>query len=93
MMESLIRYVEAETELKEAKKELYKELSNVLGLNDNNIKEMYIYNREKGSKLVRILSIHLRGTNKFTSEDIGKIEGLTITSNNRIELECGEIYL
>lgn len=92
-MESLERYVEAQTELREAENEFKNELSEILGIKYSNIKKSYIYNKENGSKMVRILVIELIGCNEFKSEDVAKIEGLTVSSCNYIEINCGEIHL
>lgn len=92
-MESLERYVEARTEFNEAEKEFKNELCDILGIKYSNIKESYIYNKENGSKVIRMLVIELRGCNEFKSEDVAKIEGLIINSCNTLEINCGEIHL
>ena len=92
-MKSLNEYVESSLNYKSAECKFIDELCTMLNLDVTHIKNIRIMNTEKDTKILQIVQIQLRGTNKFRSDDISKIRGLSITTPNLIEIEAGEIHL
>ncbi len=90
-MESLSEYVECEMNLKVAQDCFIDELCDILGLDENHIKNIEFISKIQSTVMRQIVVVELFGVNRFKADDISKIKGLSIVTPNRLEIEAGEI--
>lgn len=93
MMKTIEDFVEASLNYMSAKDSFTRELVNTLELPPNNIKYVELNASTTGTTFSHKVVVHLVGSNSFKSENIQKIDGLTIKTPNILEIEYGEIKL
>lgn len=89
-MESLSEYVECEMNLKVAQDCFIEELCDILGLDENHIKNIELISKIQSTVMRQIVVVELFGVNRFKADDISKIKGLSIVTPNCLEIEAGE---
>jgi len=67
------------------------ELCDILGLDENHIKNIEFISKIQSTVMRQIVVVELFGVNRFKADDISKIKGLSIVTPNRLEIEAGEI--
>lgn len=92
-MKTIEDYVEAEMTLKYAKSDFLKELCDVLDIDKHHIKSVDLITFQRDNCFVYQIAIELIGTNRFSSEDVAKIKGLSVVTPNRLEIEYSEITI
>lgn len=92
-MKTIEEFVESSLNYMSAKEAFTRELVSTLELSPNNIKYVELNASTTGTTFSHKIVIHLVGSNSFKSENIRKIDGLTIKTPNILEIEYGEIKL
>ena len=92
-MKTIEEFVESSLNYMSAKEAFTRELISTLELSPNNIKYVELNASTTGTTFSHKIVIHLVGSNSFKSENIRKIDGLTIKTPNILEIEYGEIKL
>ena len=92
-MDTIEEFVESALNYMSAKEAFTRELVNTLELPPNNIKYVELNASTTGTTFSHKIVVHLVGSNSFKSENIRKIDGLTIKTPNILEIEYGEIKL
>lgn len=93
-MDSFIKeYVDASLDLSKAEAQLISELHSRLGVSELNIKSISLDTIARETQFVQVVVVELTGNNHFKSEDLKNIDGLTIITPNRLEINAGEIDL
>lgn len=92
-MKSLENYVECHLDLQSAEDDFIDELNNILHIPKNHIKKITVESRAIGSMFVQVVVISMWGNNSLRSEDLSKIENLTVVTPNTLEIEYGEFHL
>lgn len=92
-MNFIKNFVDAKLNYDAEEKSFKTDLATALDIDETSIKSMYLYNRTDANKITQTLVIELRGRNTFKSENVAKIEGLSIITPNCIEIEVGDILL
>lgn len=92
-MKTIEEFVESSLNYMSAKEAFTRELVDTLELSPNNIKYVELNASTTGTTFSHKIVIHLVGSNSFKSENIRKIDGLTIKTPNILEIEYGEIKL
>lgn len=85
--------MEASLDLNKVETLFLQELCSKLGISPINIKSVNLENWDEDTQIVQVISVELTGNNHFKSEDVAKIEGLTIITPNRLQIKAGEINL
>lgn len=92
-MNTIENFVEATLNWTSAENELRKELISKLHISENNIKQITLKNIATDTKVLQTVVVELRGVNHFKAKDICKIDGLSIVTPNRLEIDAGELNL
>ena len=92
-MKTVEEFVESALNYMSAKDSFTEELIRTLKIPPKNVKYIELKASTNGTTFNHIIVIHLVGENSFKSEDIAKIDGLTIKTPNTLEIEYGEIKL
>ena len=92
-MKTLDEYVESYLNFKSAEVCFIDEICDTLKLDQSRIKSIEMKTVERDTKILQIIMMRLVGENKIRSEDIAKIDGLSIITPNVIEIEVGAIHL
>ena len=92
-MKTIEEFVESSLNYMSAKEAFTRELVSTLEIPPNNIKYVELNASTTGTTFSHKVVVHLIGSNSFKSENIKKIDGLTIKTPNILEIEYGEIKL
>ena len=92
-MKSIEKFVEAKLNLISAESELVNELCMTFGIGPGKVKSISLKNRPSDTSIVQIVTVKLTGNNRIRSEDMQKVDGMTVVTPNTIEFEVGEIHL
>ena len=92
-MNFIKNFVDAKLNYDAEVKNFKKELSDVLDIKESSIKYIELYNQTDSNKITQIIVIELVGNNRFKAENVANINGLSIVTPNRIEIEVGDILL
>lgn len=93
-MESIVKeFVDASLDLSKAECRLVQTLYERLDVHPTNIKSISLKNTVRDTQVVQIVVVDLIGSNEFRSESFAGINGLTIVTPNRIEINASEMDL
>lgn len=92
-MKTIDEFIEAQLNYATAAHDFKMELSKTLAIDVSHIKEVKVLPVANETSIKHMIQIHLTGANRFKSENVSKIEGLTIVTPNLLEIEVAEIQL
>ena len=92
-MKTINEFIESKLNYASAARDFKKELAETLEIDVDKIKQIKVIPLASDTRVKYVIEIHLTGSNRFKAENVSKVEGLSIITPNRLEIEVWELNL